>query len=72
MPCLKANTMKEELKKENERAFRIQFSTAECHGLLTNIYENLVDRDFKLAEKDLRTLMVQVRILLKSIEDDDF
>lgn len=58
--------------KENERAFRIQFFTSECHSLLTNIYENLVDREFKLAEKDLRLTITHLRMLLKSIEEDDF
>lgn len=63
--------MKKDIK-ENERAFRIQFFTAECQSLLTDIYENLVDREFTLAEKDIKKAITQLRILLKSIEDDDF
>lgn len=59
-------------KKEDERAFRIQYFTAECHILITNVYENLVDRDFIPAEKDLKRAIAQMRMLLKSIEEDDF
>jgi hypothetical protein len=40
--------------------------------LLANIYENLVDRDFKPAEKDIRDIIVDLRLILKSIEEDDF
>jgi hypothetical protein len=63
--------MKKDIK-EHERAFRIQFFTAECQLLITNIYENLVDRDFVIAEKDIKKAITQLRILLKSIEEDDF
>ena len=57
---------------ENERAFRIAFVINENHKLLANIYENLVDRDFKLAERDVRIVMMDLRLILKSIEEDDF
>ena len=59
-------------KKEDERAFRIQYFTAECQSLITNVYENLVDRDFHYAQKDIKKTMTILRILLKSIEEDDF
>jgi hypothetical protein len=57
---------------ENARAERIAFRINEQHLLLANIYENLVDREFIPAEKDIRNLIVDLRLILKSIEDDDF
>jgi hypothetical protein len=57
---------------ENARAERISFRINEQHLLLANIYENLVDREFVPAEKDIRNLIVDLRLILKSIEDDDF
>jgi hypothetical protein len=57
---------------ENARAERISFRINENHLLLANIYENIVDRDFIPAERDIRNLIVDLRLILKSIEDDDF
>ena len=57
---------------ENARAERISFRLNEQHLLIANIYENLVDRDFIPAERDIRNLIVDLRLILKSIEDDDF
>ena len=57
---------------ENARAERIAFRINEQHLLLANIYENLVDRDFVPAERDIRNLVVDLRLILKSMEDDDF
>lgn len=59
-------------KTENARAERIAFRINEQHLLIANIYENLVDRDFVPAERDIRNLIVDLRLILKSIEDDDF
>lgn len=64
--------MTENLNGENARAERIAFRINEHHLLLANIYENLVDREFIPAEKDIRNLIVDLRLILKSIEDDDF
>jgi hypothetical protein len=64
--------MENNLNKENARAERICFRINEHHLLLANIYENLVDRDFKPAEKDIRDLIIDLRLILKSLEDDDF
>ena len=60
--------------KENEdgRARRIAFRMLENHTLLNNIYENLVDRDFDLVKEDAKNLMMDLRFILKSLEDDDF
>ncbi len=64
--------MTENLNGENARAERIAFRINEHHMLLANIYENTVDRDFVPAEKDIRNLIVDLRLMLKSMEDDDF
>jgi hypothetical protein len=57
---------------ENARAERIAFRINEQHLLLANIYENIVDRDFVPSERDIRNLIVDLRLILKSLEDDDF
>lgn len=57
---------------ENARAERIAFRLNEQHLLIANIYENLVDRDFVPAERDIRNLIVDLRLILKSMEEDDF
>lgn len=57
---------------ENSRAERIAFRINEQHLVLANIYENLVDRDFIHAERDIRNLIINFKLILKSIEDDDF
>ena len=64
--------MDKNLNGENARAERIAFRLNEQHLLIANIYENLVDRDFIPAEKDIRNLIIDLRLILKSIEDDDF
>ena len=64
--------MDKNLNGENARAERIAFRLNEQHLLLANIYENLVDRDFVPAERDIRNLIVDLRLILKSLEDDDF
>ena len=33
---------------DNARALRIFLMTSECHERVTNVYENLVDKDFEL------------------------
>lgn len=64
--------MKTNLNCENERASRIANRINEDHLSLANIYENLVDRDFKAVEKDIREIMLDLRFILKSIPEDDF
>tara|TARA_R110000868_G_scaffold251399_1_gene508148 strand:+ start:340 stop:534 length:195 start_codon:yes stop_codon:yes gene_type:complete len=64
--------MEDNVNSENSRAQRICFRILEQHSLLNNIYENLVDREFIPAERDIRNLIVDLRLILKSIEDDDF
>jgi len=57
---------------ENNRAFRISLRMRENHILIANIYESLVDRDFKLAERDINVVIMDLRLIKKSLEDDDF
>jgi hypothetical protein len=64
--------MENYLKKENARAERISFRINQNHLLLANIYENLVDRDFRPVERDIKDLIFDLRLILKSIEEDDF
>jgi hypothetical protein len=64
--------MEDNVNSENSRAQRICFRVVEQHLLLNNVYENLVDREFLHAEKDIRNLIVDLRLILKSMEDDDF
>ena len=64
--------MDKTLNGENARAERIAFRLNEQHLLIANIYENIVDRDFVPAERDIRNLIVDLRLILKSLEDDDF
>ncbi len=68
----KIQFVKEEKTAENERAFRIALQMSEEHTLLNKIYENLVDREFKIATKDINTVIFHLRQTLKAIEEDDF
>lgn len=56
----------------NKRAERIFGKTEECHKLLDEIYEKLVDREFECAQKDIQSLIVELDCLSKSIKQDDF
>ena len=58
--------------KELDRAFRISFIINENHLLLNSIYESLVDREFVLAQKDIKIIISDLRSIIKSIDEDDF
>jgi hypothetical protein len=62
----------EKNKKENDRASRIAFTIEECHTLLASLYENLVDKEFVDAKKDCITIITEIKIIFKSIDQDDF
>jgi hypothetical protein len=64
--------MKPKIESENERARRIAYRINEYHSLLATIYESLVDRDFKLVKKETQVLIMELRCVLKSTEEDDF
>jgi hypothetical protein len=57
---------------EDERANRIAKRINEYHSLLADIYEDLVDRDFKMVRRETQFLIMELRCILKSIEEDDF
>jgi len=57
---------------ENERAERLALRINEYHKLLAETYENLVDRDFVKVNTDVRFLIMELRCILKSTEEDDF
>jgi len=57
---------------ENERANRIAKRINEYHSLLADIYEDLVDRNFKMVRRETQFLIMELRCILKSIEEDDF
>jgi hypothetical protein len=57
---------------EEQRAERIARRLEEYHIVLADIYENLVDREYKSAQKDTQFLIMEFRCILKSIQEDDF
>jgi hypothetical protein len=56
---------------EQQRAERISRRIEEYHIVLTDIYEKLVDRDFKTVPRDVQFLIMELRCILKSIEEDE-
>lgn len=64
--------MENKRKKEIDRADRIGFTIEECHNLLASLYEKLVDREFSDAKKDCITIITEIKIIIKSTEEDDF
>ena len=58
--------------KENERAERIALRINGYHKLLADTYDNIVDRDFEKVQVDVKFLIMDLRCILKSIEEDDF
>jgi hypothetical protein len=57
---------------EDKRAYRISFRINSCHQALTVVYETLVDREFSVSEKEIRQIITELRLMLKSIQHDDF
>ena len=54
------------------RSERILFSIEECQDLLSSIYEGLVDREYPSATKDAQQIIIEMKNIIKSIEEDDF
>jgi hypothetical protein len=57
---------------DNEKAYRIALRINEYHTLLASIYEHLVDMEFESADVKVRTLVMELRFLSKSIKENDF
>jgi uncharacterized protein (UPF0297 family) len=64
--------MEKNKQSENERALRIAYRIDDCHTILANVYDNLVDREFNLVQKDVQYLISELRCIYKAIEEDDF
>ena len=43
--------------------------TSECHERVTNVYENLVDKDFELEKQDLMALISEIHFIFDKIND---
>lgn len=57
---------------DNARALRIFSTTNECHDKITNVYENLVDKEYEPARQDLMALISELYVMLKKIKYNDF
>jgi hypothetical protein len=55
---------------ENERAARIMILINEHHDSLTIIYESLVDREHEACKKETVKLIMELKELMKSIDND--
>ena len=60
------------MEEENERAERLAFRINEYHSIMNGLYENLVERDFQAVETDIKFLIMELKLILKSIPNDDF
>jgi hypothetical protein len=58
--------------KENQRAERLARRMYSYNSVITDIYEKLVDREFSSVEKDVKFIIMEMRCILKSMEEDDF
>lgn len=57
---------------EDKRAFRIALRINLSHDRLASIYEDLVDKEYQQVELNIKAIIMDLRLILKSIEDDDF
>jgi hypothetical protein len=64
--------MSDTSKLEKERAHRIGMRMEDIHLAVTDIYEKLVDREFDTVPDKVKTIISDLKMLLKSMEDDDF
>ena len=60
------------MEEENKRAERLAFRINEYHSVMNAVYENVVDRDFESVEADVKFLIMELKLILKSIPNDDF
>jgi hypothetical protein len=58
---------------QEERAARIAFTTEGFHASVAMIYEKLVDREYGSVKEDVKSLIKDLRDIIKTIEyDEDF
>jgi hypothetical protein len=61
------------VQKERDRAARIAFTTEGFHTSVAMIYEKLVDREYESVKNDIKSLIKDLRDIIKTIEyDEDF
>ena len=64
--------MNEKRRQEEERADRIAYLIGIQYDSLTVLYETLCDKEYEEAQKEIKVLMIELRLIFKSIEYDDF
>ena len=64
--------MNEKRKQEEDRADRIAYLIGIQYDSLTILYESLCDKEYEEAQKEIKVLMIELRLIFKSIEYDDF
>ena len=64
--------MNEKRRQELERADRIAYLIGIQYDSLTILYETLCDKEYEEAQKEIKVLMIELRLIFKSIEYDDF
>jgi hypothetical protein len=57
---------------ENQRAVRILNMTSDMHLMVSRLYEHLVDSEYERAMSDAKSLIREIRLIQKLIEDEDF
>ena len=61
------------LQQERDRAARIDFTTEGFHASVAEIYEKLVDREYESVKEDVKSLIKDLRDIIKTIEyGEDF
>jgi hypothetical protein len=66
------NIMDEKRRQEVERADRIAYLIGIQYDSLTVLYETICDKEYEEAQKEIKVLMTELRLIFKSIEYDDF
>jgi len=58
---------------QEERAARIALTTEGFHASVAMIYEKLVDREYESVKEDVKSLIKDLRDIIKTIEyEEDF
>jgi hypothetical protein len=55
-----------------ERAKKISDRIDELHDVLNDLYEDLVDKNLERAEADIKYLIFDLKVILKSMTHEDF
>lgn len=61
------------IQRERDRASRIAFTTESFHVNVANIYERLVDREYETVKDEIKSMIRDLRDVIKTIEyGEDF